>query len=65
MPGQRIDTHAVYHGWPGSQKDCNLDILQFWNYADKISLEERLLLKGQRLIISQTEQKKKKNSKRA
>ena len=42
---------VVANGWPEVKKDCYPFVLDYWNYREKISPENGLLLKGHRLIV--------------
>ena len=38
-------------GWPRERRKCPKNILQFWNHKDKMSYEDGILFKGQKVVI--------------
>ena len=48
-------TKTVHEGWPQSKKDCSKQLLDFWSFIQKISEEDGLLYKNQRLIVPHSE----------
>ena len=48
-------TQHTHQGWPESCKDCPHEMLGYWTYRECTSLENGLLFKDNRLIISQSE----------
>ena len=48
-------TKTVHEGWPQSKKDCPEQLLEFWSFRQKISEEDGLLYKNQRLIVPHSE----------
>ena len=46
---------TVHEGWPQSRKDCPNQLLDFWSFRQKISEEDGLLYKNQRLIVPHSE----------
>ena len=46
---------TVHEGWPQSKKDCPKQLLDFWSFRQKISKEDGLLYKNQRLIMPHSE----------
>ena len=43
--------HIVQLGWPGQIQEVSLEIQPYWNFHEKISIQDGLLLKGTRIII--------------
>ena len=48
-------TKTVHEGWVQSKKDCPEQLLDFWSFRQKISKEDGLLYKNQRLIVPHSE----------
>ena len=48
-------TKTVHEGWPQSKKDCPEHLLDFWSFRQRISEEDGLLYKNDRLIVSHSE----------
>ena len=48
-------TKTVHKGWSQSRKDCPKQLLNFWSFRQKISEEDGLLYKNQRLIMPHSE----------
>ena len=44
-------------GWPDSIKDLPLVIWSYWPYRDELSVNDGIIMKGSRIIISETQQK--------
>ena len=38
-------------GWPENRAHCLAHLMPFWNFRDELSVEDRLILKGQRIIL--------------
>ena len=45
----------MHPGWPTYAKDCDPELKDCWSYHEEISLEDRILFKGQRLIVPKSE----------
>ena len=41
----------IIKGWPGQRGECPRNLLEYWNYRDELSILDRLVLKGTRIII--------------
>ena len=41
----------IYSGWPGKQKQVPVPLKKYWAYRDELSIENGLVLKGERVII--------------
>ena len=54
-PTLQLLTQHTHQGWPESCKDCPHEMLGYWTYRECTSLENGLLFKDNRLIISQSE----------
>ena len=38
-------------GWPENRAHCPVHLMPFWNFRDELSVEDGLILKGQRIIL--------------
>ena len=38
-------------GWPDNRAHCPAHLMHFWNFRDELSVEDGLVLKGQRNIL--------------
>ena len=38
-------------GWPENRAHCPMHLIPFWNFRDELSVEDGLILKGQRIIL--------------
>ena len=47
--------HAVHSGWPTYAEDCDPELKDYWSYHEEISLEDRILFKGHRLIVPKSD----------
>ena len=45
--------HMVIEGWPQKRTDVSSLVSKYWNYRDKVSILDGVLLKGHRVIIPQ------------
>ena len=43
--------HTVIKGWPKQRNECPENLKHFWNYHDELSILDRLVLKGIRIVI--------------
>ena len=41
----------IIKGWPGQREECPRNLLEYWNYRDELSILDRLVLKGTRIIV--------------
>ena len=48
--------HTVQHGWPQTITELPPELRPYWTFRDEITLEDGLLLKGERLIIPVSDQ---------
>ena len=48
--------HTVQHGWPQSIQDLPPELRPYWTFRDEITLEDGLLIKGERIIIPSRDQ---------
>ena len=46
----------IVDGWPDSMKEMPTQLRQFWSYRDKLSVENGMLLKGERIVIPRSMQ---------
>ena len=44
-------TTTVLTGWPEKRDECPVQIRDYWNYREEISLDNGLLFKSQRVIV--------------
>ena len=42
---------VIMDGWPEFKKQCSPDVTDFWNYCDKLSFVNGLIMKGQKIVI--------------
>ena len=45
----------IYSGWPGKQKQVPVPLRKYWAYRDELSIENGQVLKGERVIIPETQ----------
>ena len=45
----------IYSGWPGKQKQVPVPLRKYWAYRDELSIENGLVLKGERVIIPESQ----------
>ena len=50
--------HYIHMGWPNDHRMLPQDLHMFWNYREDLSMEDRLVTKGARLLIPSTLRKK-------
>ena len=50
--------HYIHMGWPNDCRMLPQDLHTFWNYREDLSMEDRLITKGARLLIPSTLRKK-------
>ena len=43
--------HQIIKGWPPIRTECNGNLQDFWNYRDKLSVLDGLVLKGSCIVI--------------
>ena len=43
---------VIHQGWPEYQNECLPDLKEFWNFREDLSVENGLILKGHRLLVS-------------
>ena len=48
----------IHMGWPNDRRMLPQELHMFWNYREDLSMENRLITKGARLLISSTLRKK-------
>ena len=50
-----ITLHALCEiiplGWPDNRAHCPMHLMPFWNFRDELSVEDGLILNGQRIIL--------------
>ena len=50
--------HYIHMGWPNDHRMLPQELHTFWNYREDLSMENRLITKGARLLIPSTLRKK-------
>ena len=50
--------HYIHMGWPNDHRMLPQELHTFWNYREDLSMENRLITKGPRLLIPSTLRKK-------
>ena len=50
--------HYIHMGWPNDHRMLPQELHIFWNYREDLSMENRLITKGARLLIPSTLRKK-------
>ncbi|PIK34102.1 hypothetical protein BSL78_29068 [Apostichopus japonicus] len=50
-------TEIVVNGWPERQREVPQAIRKYWAYRDELSVEDGLIIKGDRIVIPKTMQK--------
>ena len=50
--------HYIHMGWPNDHRMLPQELHTFWNYKEDLSMEDRLITKGARLLIPSTLRKK-------
>ena len=50
--------HYIHMGWPNDHRILPQELYMFWNYREDLSMENRLITKGVRLLIPSTLRKK-------
>ena len=43
--------HYIFHGWPLQKRQLPEPVQYYWNYREELSIEDRLIFKGHRLVI--------------
>ena len=43
--------HTVQHGWPQTITELPPELRPYWTFREEISIEDGILLKGERIII--------------
>lgn len=49
---------VIYQGWPENQKELPTVLRNFWSYRDELSVDNGMILKGERLFIPSALRKK-------
>ena len=42
---------VILEGWPDLRRNCPKSVQEFWNFRDELSVENGLVMKGQRIVI--------------
>ena len=48
--------HTVQHGWPQTITELPPELCPYWTFREEISIEDGILLKGERIIIPAVDQ---------
>ena len=48
--------HTVQHGWPQTITELQPELCPYWTFREEISIEDGILLKGERIIIPAVDQ---------
>ena len=46
---------TIYFGWPEKQKQAPAQLRKYWEYQDELSIENGLILKGNRVLIPKSQ----------
>ena len=46
--------HQIIKGWPPIRSECSSNLQDFWNYRHELSVLDRLVLKGSRIVIPES-----------
>ena len=49
--------HTITNGWPNSIKEVPHEIQAYWTFCEELTIEDRLVLKGTRIVISKSKHK--------
>ena len=44
--------HIINYGWPETRRECSKDLHMFWNYRDELSVENQMMFKVDRIVVS-------------
>ena len=44
--------NMIVQGWPETRSACEQSVLEYWNHRDELSIEEGLIFRGQKIVIS-------------
>ena len=42
---------TILEGWPERRSQCHDEINEFWNYRDELSVNENIIMKGEKLVV--------------
>ena len=45
---------TIFVGWPEDQKSLPTDLREYWSYRDELSIEDGMIVKGERILIPET-----------
>ena len=48
---------AIYKGWPDKREKCPVVLHEYWNFREKLTIEDGLILKGDRIVVPTSLQK--------
>ena len=49
--------HTITNGWPNSIKEVPLEVQAYWMFQEELMIEDRLILKGTRIVIPNSQHK--------
>ncbi len=50
-PTMNMLKETVYNGWPAYHKDCPLPLRPYWEFRDRLSVEDGLVVQSERVVI--------------
>ena len=50
-PTMNLLKNTIFNGWPPYRKQCPQELWEFWNFRCDLTLEDGLVLKGNRIVI--------------
>ena len=53
-PTMQLLKNTIYNGWPGYRKQCPKELWDYWNIRCDLVLEDGLILKGDRVVVSES-----------
>lgn len=45
---------VIFHGFPDTRKELNTNLRKYWAYRDEMSLEDGIVMKGERVVIPES-----------
>ena len=43
--------NTIINGWPDQKRNCNPEVVDFWNVRDELSVADGIVLKGMKIVI--------------
>ena len=50
-PEQHLFKHTIHNDWPDQRKQCQHELLDYWNFRCDLVLDDGLILKGHRIVL--------------